>query len=382
MVRVPRKTGRLVVLAAASVLALIAVRSLFPGSWFFLILPGPWLLARPHVARTRVVASREGLRLGERLIPRGRFTTALLRHEDGATFVALRGKTNVDVEVASNVEADALLQALELDAGSAAVEFPLSAPVPVPLVAVAMFAAFGAIVYFAPRDSPIGLVALAGFFLAFTWGVRLVSRAVLRVGADGILVKRTLGRRRFLRHDEIRNVQADGDAVVVTPAHGQPLTFTVQGGRRGNESRRQDELRADEAAAIVRRISQARRAFDELGARAPDLAAALARGSRTTEEWMNELRRIGAGASGTFRTIGVARDQLFAVVESTTAAARDRLAAIVALRATLTEDEKPRIRVAAERCALPDLREKMLRIAETEDEGDLEEELQEIASTE
>jgi hypothetical protein len=56
------------------------------------------------------------------------------------------------------------------------------------------------------------------------------------------------------------------------------------------------------------------------------------------------------------------------IVESTTADASARVAALVALRSNMTDEERPRIRVAAERCVLPSLRDRMVRVVDAEDD--------------
>ncbi len=118
-----------------------------------------------------------------------------------------------------------------------------------------------------------------------------------------------------------------------------------------------------QAQSIAWRIEKSREAWSALAGDAPQAALALDRGDKSAREWIEKLRGIGRGANATFRSAQVTREQLLRIVESTTAEARERLAALVALREGMSEEEKPRVRVAAERCAAPDLRERMVRVA-------------------
>ncbi len=377
-VRFPR-SKRWAFVALVPMILLSVALGKFVGIWFFL-LPGPLVLFFANrIVRANVVASAEGLRIGQRLVPRSALSSALVRHDHDVTYVSFQGDQRVDVEVTSNVAAEELLRALKLDAASSAVEIPLqktASPQLRFLPIVAMIVGFLAMRTFHPQISAL-MIAAAGIAV-FVVAMRLALRVTLRVGADGIVFHEALKKERFVSHDAIKDVRAIDDMIVVELNDGQEMTFTLPGSRSSSrESPRDRAHRNDEAEAIVRRVRQARQAYRE-GANAPELTVALARGSRSVRDWVTELRRLGEGAASTFRTIGIAREQLFDVVESTTAAARDRIAAMVALRATLRDEEKPRIRIAAERIAAPELRERMVRILDAEDEAAVEEELREL----
>lgn len=381
-VRFPRSKRWALVALVPMILLALGLGKLF-GIWFFL-LPSPFVLFFANrVVHANVIASAEGLRIGERLVPRSALTSALVRHEHDLTYVSFQGDQRVDVEVTSNVAAEELLRALKLDAASSAVEIPLqktASPQLRFLPIVAMILGFFAMREFHPQLSALMVAAAA--VAVFVVLMRLALRVTLRVGADGIVFHEALKKERFVSHDAIEDVRAVDDMIVVTSKDGREMTFTLPGARSSSrESPRDQAHRNDEAEAVVRRIRQARQAFRE-GANAPELTVALARGSRSLRDWLTDLRRLGEGAASTFRTISIAREQLFDVVESTTAAAKDRIAAMVALRATLREEEKPRIRVAAERIAAPELRERMVRILDAEDDRVIEETLEESSDEE
>jgi len=186
----------------------------------------------------------------------------------------------------------------------------------------------------------------------------------LRVGADGITVKQGFGKREFLSHRDIAAVKAKGTQVIVTRTDGEPMIFAAA----NQVAKKQLEEVTRQAESIAWRIEKARQAHAALAGEAPQAALALDRGDKTVREWIDQLKRVGQGANATFRDMGLTREQLLRVVESTSAAAKERLAAVVALRDGLTDEEKPRIRVAADRCVEPAMRERMVRVAFAPDE--------------
>lgn len=358
--------------------------------WWF---AGPLLAAiqrRPKIRRAAIEASAEGLRVGGELVPRARLTSALLRRERDKTWVALRGKrafgrASVDVEVASDDEADRLCRALALDAASTTAEFSLFRVEPRPDKRVlVIFGALLAALAFVPVAlgsalpgaafltvlAPAVLVALAvGIFL-------FQQRARLRVGADGLVVREGLRGKRFISHDEIEGVRAAGSTVVIARKRGGELVYSTSGTDRSKNNGPEWERHAQ---SVAWRIDKAREAFRALAGDAPQAALVLDRGERTAREWLEQLRRVGAGATATFRGVALTREQLLRIVESTTAAARARLAAAAALHDGLTEEEKPRVRVAAERSAEPAFRERMVRVAFAPSDEELEAALAEEA---
>jgi hypothetical protein len=332
---------------------------------------------RPKIETLRVEASPDGVRFGEKLVPRAKFKSAYLRREGNRGFVVLRGAgmmgASADVEVRDDAEADRLCSALALDAKSTVAEFTMfggvgGATTRTILGAVfALVAVFGGALAVTTHHMLLPVVILLVFVLALVVMIPAMLYArqtTLRVGADGIAVRHAFAKRAFVSHEDIRKVAAEGAEVVVTRKSGQRMAFAVQ---RQVGKKQLDEV-CRQAESIAWRIEQARHAHAALAGEAPQAALALDRGEKTVREWIAQLRRVGQGASATFRDVGLTREQLLRVVESTSAAARERLAAVVALREGLSEEEKPRIRVAADRCAEPAMRERMVRVAFAPDE--------------
>jgi hypothetical protein len=350
----------------------------FGQMWWWVV--GPIfaaIQARPKIEVLDVDASAEGIRVGAKSVPRAKLKSALLRREADKTFVLLRGKglgASVDVEVKSDEEADALCSALALDAKSTTAEFTLFRNVGqsrYALVGAAIVMAGIAFMTTSLHSHAARLAMLGATGLAFTGALvaLILSRNTkILVGADGIVVREGFNKKRYLAHDEIEGVSAEGLDVVIDLRRGEEMRFGV--GSRNAKKKQRAELEL-QAKSIVWRIEKARDAYRALAGHAPDGALALDRGARTPAEWLDQLRRIGQGATATFRSANLTRDQLLAIVESTTALAKERLAALVALHAGLTEEEKPRVRVAADRCALPALRERMVRVADASSDEEL-----------
>jgi len=370
--------GSMVVLFAASVF----LRGFIGKEWAPLMQAPWWVLGpliaaiqrRPKTETLHVEASPDGVRFGEKLLPRAKLKSALLRREADKTFVLLRGTgawgTSADVAVKDDDEADRLCSALGLDAKSTVAEFTMqrqrNAGVPALVMAgAAMMASFVAIKFHAFH-------ALLYIFIAALIGLATLiplliyaQRINVRVGADGIVVRDGFAKRRFISHADIASVSATGQTVWIGLKSGEKLQFDV--GTRTKNATQSAELEV-QGRSIAWRIEKARQAYQALAGEAPQAALALDRGGKTVREWVDQLRRVGQGANATFRDVGLTREQLLAVVESTSAAAKERLAAVVALREGLTEEEKPRIRVAADRCVEPAMRERMVRVAFAPDE--------------
>ena len=355
--------------------------------WFL----GPAIAAiqrRPKIERAAIDASAEGLRIGDALVPRAKLKSAVLRRELNHSYVLLRGAglnaASVDVEVEDDEEADRLCRALALDAASTTAEFTMfrrGSEAKFATLFVAMAAAamgFGVAMghgHMARFLFPLLMVAIFAVALPLTIVMR---RTKLRVGADGIVLREGLGRRRFIGHDEIASVRASGSEIAITLTNDEVIFLNAAGTRERRKRRRIVEFER-QAQSVVWRIEKAREAYRALAGDAPQAALVLDRGEKTAREWLDQLRAIGAGAGATFRSAQLTREQLLRIVESTTAAAKERIAAAAALHDALTEEEKPRIRVAADRCAEPALGEAMVRIATAPSDEELETALEEAS---
>jgi len=329
-----------------------------------------FVLTHPRITSSRVEVTGEGVRVDGDFYPRARFTAASLLHEGRDTFVALRGKNAIDIAVPNNVEGDAIIRALGLDAAHATASY--SVRVAPSRKALALFAiALAPSVFAMLWMLLLGSVAFLGVgILSFVGALILFEtarRATLRVGADGLVIAPLAGRGRFLPHDAITNVERERNGISLTTTTGETLHVKLPPVAEGREAAHDDEL-----ANMMRRIGQAQRAFRAFGGATPELATVLDRNARATRDWLADLRRVGEGAQSAYRDVTASREALFALVESATADVSARIAAAIALKKTLTDEEKPRVRVAAERCVHPELRERLVRVIETDDDAELE----------
>ena len=344
------------------------------GVWF-LLFPGTFaFFFAKRTTLANILASEEGLRIDDTLIPRARLTSPLVRHEDDTTYVTFAGRRAIDVEVKNNLEADALLEALALDAGSAAIELTLTREPSLLAVLFVLFVTIGvAALPFLLLHTIASLGLTAAIVVSAILLARMLWRVRLRVGTDGVML-RELFRRRFVPHAEIADVEADGEYVVIRRTNGTDIRLHVLAYKAEEPGHASVN---DEALAVARRLRQAHREHRD-GAPVTDLSAALDRGARTTRQWLDDLRKLGEGTVATFRTVGVAREQIFDVVTSTTATSKDRIAALVALRPSLDADEETRIRVATEKIAAPELRVAMERVLDEDDEAAMTEALEAV----
>lgn len=345
------------------VLAMFALKGHVDQPWASFV-NVPWIVLGPFVLfiqsrKTKrdvmyVDATRERVRLGDEIVSCSMLRKPYTRYDGDRTYVALRGKrpwgVDADVLVRDDAEADRLCAIVGARSQTVELSYHRQRNVGAAVIAAIGVGVLASLlgmllhVYIAP-------FAVFGFILALFFVVLplvLYQQHVnVRIGADGLVVKAGFARRRFVSHGDVRSVTAEGFDAIVTLASGETM-----------------RLDCSNAPGAV---EAAWRAYIAASA-APNAELALDRGGKTIHEWVEQLRRVGKGASATFREAGMTREELMRVIESTSAAAKARLAAVVALREGLTEEEKPRIRVAADQCVEPAMRERLVRVAFASDE--------------
>ena len=123
----------------------------------------------------------------------------------------------------------------------------------------------------------------------------------------------------------------------------------------------------DQAASLVARIRERIGAHHR--AETSEVVGALARGGRSTADWVAQLSRATDGAAS-FRVPAVPADVLLAVACDETAPAAARVGAAIALRrASQDHAIRDRVRVAAEACAEPKLRVALEKAATADDDA-------------
>ncbi len=385
-----------------------AIRGVLARSVFLRVGPFgmvPWWLIGPVIAAIQrkpkvdelpIVASAEGLRLGDELVPRAKLKSAVLRREGDHTFVLLRGGpralgSRVDVEVPSDDAADELCRALLLDAKSTTVEFALfktGRQVHVTLVIVVMammalllgaamvavtMAAHGAGLPLNPPVRPSPRVH------ARRCSADLLSRtSKLRVGADGMVIRDGLRRGVFHSHDAISSVHAEGKSIILERGDADPLRYDVgelQGQDPRGGARAPGEVDRVAHRESARGVPRARRRDGRCRSRARPRAAHDSRvdlGARSRrrggERHVSQRAPHEGSAHGHRREHERVRER---------APRRSRRPPHEAHRRG-----EARLRVAAERCVLPDLRERMVRVIDTPSDEDLAAALEEAEANE
>ncbi|MFO0552801.1 MAG: PH domain-containing protein [Polyangiaceae bacterium] len=190
-----------------------------------------------------------------------------------------------------------------------------------------------------PALWPLPLTALLVF---------LLRPKRITIGTDGVIVHDLFGRR-FIPHEDITEVSASGGRLLLTLKDGAVCAVD-----------------SAQAAALADRVREAS-ALTHGG----DVSLqALARGERTVEDWIGDLRGILKSASD-YRRASLDRTRLLDVLVDGEATNEERVAAAVALRLAGDDSAREPIRVASAAFADPKTREKVLELAnaELEDEA-------------
>lgn len=360
------------------------------GPWAALGLGAGVVLMRAGALRTplsyrtvihtkRVQISEEGIRpAGDRFIPRDEIAQALFQPRTGGRpTVRCLGRsqeTLFEVEVEDEEEGEELLSALGKDASHVRTEFRVASPHANGVAGIGVNIVLTVLLFIAG----CWLAGATGFAAAMVpwaamvaWLVSLNLNQIVEVGVDGVLV-RWAGRRRFIPFEDI------GSGKVTEPGCFELELRNGKTWRVWASERNGHREAVMQIAALASRFYEARRAYLD-GARAVDLATYVARGEREIAEWRAELTRLhDPETRGGYRVPGARGEDLWRVVEDTTAPEDARAGAAIALRNEA--GAHPRLRVAAEAVASPRLRVALERAADPEaEEAALDEALEAFA---
>lgn len=200
----------------------------------------------------------------------------------------------------------------------------------------------------------LGLSALERpITLSFRGGLRVT------VGVDGVVVAWPLLRkRRFVPHARIDDVLHTTERVTLVLTDGERYEIETNAG----------EADAREAHdALVERLLSARTAYR--AAERADAVAALARGGRTADAWVRELGALGRGGGDRYRSASVPVEALWRVALDPAASEEHRIGAGLALRGTLDDDGRSRLRVVAGSSASPRVRVALTAAVDAEDDA-------------
>lgn len=345
---VPRAPYLLAFAAPVVALFLVGVATSSPLLTFITFVGG-FLQLVPWVSRAMVLVPERLPDVDPKTVQRWQII-----HRNERTIVRLvTQRWRHDFETKDTKEAEAMLASLGIDPRTArvsSVSWRRPAPdvatvVTLLLASVAIYGALGLV------SAPTWLAVALALAPLVALGARLVTTyADTLVGDDGVQLTDGLGRARFIAHREIARVDDRGHFLELALRSGEIVTLYPP----------RDALSTPEILrASVTRLAE------EIRARAAPQPAfdltVLARDGQSGRDWLASLKQLAKSAG--FRAPAVPRDALWGVVESPEAPEDERVAAAVALRvAGLEDDERPRLRVAMDRCAHDALRDR-LRVA-------------------
>jgi len=194
--------------------------------------------------------------------------------------------------------------------------------------------------------SPGFLAALVGYLVLAVGGAALFRRASrICVGLDGIYVSGT-ARRRFIPFHEVDGARVSLGALELF--RGERVVLRLQ--LHGEDALRRDALAARVSAAIA--VADAQR---------NEPAADFVRSASS------EALHRAAGGVSSYRESAPSREQLWQMLESPAIDAEGRKAAAAALARGGDTPERVRLRVAAEQCAEPSVRARIMELLEGEE---------------
>jgi hypothetical protein len=183
----------------------------------------------------------------------------------------------------------------------------------------------------------------------------------ISVGADGVLVA-SFARRAFYPFARVQSATSSAWGVMLRLKGGREVEIRTEPKANPGASAAR--------AALLARIVQRLAAFEKQEARA-NTAVLVARGGRTVDEWMRALRALGGGDAGGYRAPSIPTEELWRVLEDPASDATARAGAAVALRESLDDGGRARLRLAAEASASPKVRVALEAAGSATDEAEL-----------
>lgn len=184
----------------------------------------------------------------------------------------------------------------------------------------------------------------------------LIVPAQVFIAPDGLLWK-TRFRPKFFAWSEIARIEPSYSGVTLVLKAGTKVNILIS-------SRALDAAQKATQTAMLASAQEAL-AVAEAGVM-PDVAVRVARRGRTKEEWLADLRP----QEGDFRKAPLRPEELWRIVESPSADNTARAGAATVLAAQASEEDRSRLRVAAEACVEPRLRVVLDKAAAGEDVAD------------
>lgn len=323
-----------------------------------------------------VRADADGVVLGRSRLDRRKIASARVRRDPKGTFVRLdRRFFPVEIGVADEEEGRSLIETLRLDVRSRAAPYlflggtrrqALTRTAAVfGVFALQIVSTFEVPRLLGPGAMPLALLLPIVLFAALRLRLGPMFTRIV-VGADGLRVRRDLGREAFVPYADVEGVTVDDGELVIRRRSDAPIrcAFGGRGVARYLLSASPNDFGSaeEQAQAFRRHVEEA----IELQRLHPgDAVAALARGGRSATEWIRELGELAEGRAR-YRVAAPPPEVLWRVVEDPGSAADARAAAAVVLRRTLDGDGAAQLRAVAEACAETRLRVALETVASPE----------------
>jgi hypothetical protein len=254
----------------------------------------------------------------------------------------------VATTVPSVAQGDALLRSLKLDASQRRTRVSLADHGRRVMAGIAATSAwFGGSMWIAmtifralhvPNPLPVSVLSLlmASWALVPWLVMRSTTPPTVSVGAEGITIERSFGRRRSIPFDQVREVVRARKGILLELADGERVTLGQSWGESG-----------ERVESLLHRLEQAldRRANVPI---ADARVALLERGDRDITEWMAALRKLGAADAG-YRGVALMPEELEQVLSSEGSSAEAMLGAALALREVEPDAASEHVRIAAAR---------------------------------
>jgi hypothetical protein len=288
----------------------------------------------------------------------------LPRQGDAVVELALRGGKTLALRTTFH-EAKALVDVL----GARRTRFPLVVPFGWRFLSALVLLEGGSYALAGGDAGRWGNLVVGYAMLAclLAWVVGFV-RGRLVVGADGFTTK-WLFRQRFIAFRDVASVE--GRARFHTRDIGDTYVKLTSGKSvrlRTVEAPNTDEERGAESRAMLAHVKEAFDRSARLMDGSVDIPALVERGSRTAREWLSGIDALVRGGGSRYRVAAVSPDMLADLACDPGAKVESRVGAAAALVRMDDEALRTRVRVSAEACAEPDLRDTLLALVEARDE--------------
>ncbi len=218
---------------------------------------------------------------------------------------------------------------------------------------------------------------------AVAWLPLLALKSRILVHEDGVRV-RFCGFTRFIPYTKIERARLVSRSRVLDSRRSRERMFwgvdfvladgtSFQWGLVAEDNDSVGPSRLAEARELIYEIQ--RRAAIAERVRDP-LVAELSRSERSATDWLRDLMARSRVEGNAYRSSApLPSERLWEIAENPEALPSARAGAAVALRASLTEAGKARLRVASAACGSPTLRAAIAKVAEDSDEEELTEAL-------